>query len=247
MFSGNPAAVVPLDDWLPDEIMQAIAQENNLSETAFYVEKNKHFHIRWFTPVIEVDLCGHATLATAHCLYQHRGFREEQILFQSRKGQLRVKQADRGYLMDFPADSYVKVSDPEGLIGKGLFQNITDSYLGTDDYMVVLPNQQSIESLKPDFGILDKIGARGVLVTAPGREVDFVSRAFFPKFGINEDPVTGSAHTLLTPYWAARLGKRTLTAKQLSARGGDLICTLVGDRVKISGQARTYLQGEITI
>ncbi len=247
VFCGNPAAVVPLDQWLSDNLMQAIAQENNLSETAFFVEENGSFHIRWFTPVAEVDLCGHATLAAAHCLYHHRGYHKEEIVFISRKGDLIVQPSSQGYKMNFPADSFVKTNDPHNLLSQGLKIDVSECYLGTDDYMVVLADQEDVSTIKPDFNIIEKLRARGVLVTAKGKDVDFVSRAFFPAFGINEDPVTGSAHTLLTPYWAGRLGKNMLSARQISARGGELFCELVGDRVEISGEAKTFLQGEIMI
>lgn len=247
VFCGNPAAVVPLDQWLSVSLMQSIAQENNLSETAFFVKENGSFHIRWFTPVAEVDLCGHATLAAAHCLYHHRGYQKEKIVFKSRKGDLIVQPSSKGYKMNFPADTFLKTNDPDNVLSQGLKIEVNECYLGTDDYMVVLADQDDVSRIEPNFNIIEKLNSRGVLITARGNNVDFVSRAFFPAYGINEDPVTGSAHTLLTPYWAGRLGRNRLSARQMSARGGDLFCELIGDRVEISGEAKTFLQGEIII
>lgn len=247
VFCGNPAAVVPLNHWLSDRLMQSIAQENNLSETAFFVKENGSFRIRWFTPVAEVDLCGHATLAAAHCLYHHCGYQKEEIIFKSHKGDLIVQISPKGYKMNFPADTFEKTNDPGGILSQGLKIEVNECYLGSDDYMVVLADQDDVSRIDPDFNIIEKLNSRGVLVTAKGKEVDFVSRAFFPAYGINEDPVTGSAHTLLTPYWAGRLGRKKLSARQISSRGGDLFCELVGDRVEISGEAKTFLQGEIII
>jgi PhzF family phenazine biosynthesis protein len=246
LFCGNPAAVCPLSEWLPDETMQAIAAENNLSETAFSVPTAEGFHIRWFTPVSEVDLCGHATLATAHVLFQHEDYRGDVIRFSSRSGLLKVTRDGDHLVLDFPVDTFQAVSIPHEII-HGLGRVPAEVYQGKTDYLLVYPQQSDIENLTPDFGLLGKAQARGLIVTAPGDEADFVSRFFAPAVGINEDPVTGSAHTTLTPYWTARLGKTELTAMQLSKRRGWLKCKLAGDRVLIAGQAMTYLVGTIEV
>lgn len=246
LFSGNPAAVCPLKDWLPDSILQNIAIENNLSETAFFIPNENGFDLRWFTPGFEVDLCGHATLATAHVLFKHLGYEKEEIEFQTRSGKLNVKREQAFYTMDFPVDTIQEVKCPE-IIQQALNTNILESYKGKDDYLIVVKNQETVANLKPDFGALKKLKTRGVIVTAPGDEVDFISRGFFPYAGIDEDPVTGSAHTTLTPYWAKRTGKSNFRAKQISARGGELKCVSSGNRVKISGTAITFLIGEFEI
>lgn len=247
-FGGNPAAVCPLKEWLPDALMQNIALENNLAETAFIVRENNDYHIRWFTPTVEVDLCGHATLVAAHIFFNHLQHTEKEISFYSKSGLLKVMQQRNGQLtLDFPRDYFEKPKDIPPAIGEGLKIAVTEVYKGKFDYMVVTDSQQSVEQLQPDFKTLATIKSRGVLVTAPGKESDFVSRCFFPQSGINEDPVTGSAHTLLTPYWAEVLGKNRLTAIQLSARKGYLDCELSGDRVLMSGYAVTYMKGEIIL
>lgn len=246
IFGGNPAAICPLKEWLPTELMQKIALENNLSETAFFVPQDNGFHIRWFTPAVEVDLCGHATLATGHVLFQHLGFEDNLINFKSRSGHLSIKKEGENYVLDFPKDNLKKV-EPPSEIKNSLNLEIKACYEGREDFLVLVDSLSQVEKVSPDFGILKKLNARGVIVTAKGNEVDFVSRCFFPAFGIDEDPVTGSAHTTLTPFWAEQLNKSVMTAKQISARGGDLICKLNGDRVEIGGRARTYLIGEIEI
>ena len=247
-FGGNPAAVCPLKEWLPDALMQNIALENNLAETAFIVRENNDYHIRWFTPTVEVDLCGHATLAAAHIFFNHLQHTEKEISFHSKSGLLKVMQQKNGQLtLDFPRDHFEKTTDIPPAIGEGLKIAVKEVYKGKFDYMVVTGSQQSVEKLQPDFKTLATIKSRGVLVTAPGKESDFVSRCFFPQSGIDEDPVTGSAHTLLTPYWAGVLGKNRLTAIQLSARKGYLDCELSGDRVLMSGYAVTYMKGEIIL
>jgi PhzF family phenazine biosynthesis protein len=246
LFHGNPAAVCPLQEWLPEATMQQIAAENNLAETAFYVPAADGFHIRWFTPVAEVDLCGHATLATAHVLFHYEGYHGTTIRFDSRSGVLHVRRDNDLLILDFPADEYELVTAPPEMI-RGLGQEPLEAYLGKSDYMLVYARQKDIETIAPDFGLIARLPVRGVIVTAAGNEADFVSRFFAPHYGINEDPATGSAHTTLTPYWANRLGKQELTAMQLSLRGGWLKCKLVGDRVEIAGQAVTYLVGEITV
>ncbi|PWL39736.1 isomerase [Flagellimonas aquimarina] len=248
VFGGNPAAVCILDEWPSSDLMQKIAQENNLSETAFVVQKNAAYELRWFTPETEVDLCGHATLATAYVLYNYHGHPENTIQFYSpRSGKLFVEKMSNGYMtMDFPADdtaSLRSIAEINEAIGLTPIKTIK----GKTDYLLIYNSQQEIEAIAPNFFLLDKLDCRGVIVSAPGDEVDFVSRAFFPKCGIPEDPVTGSAHTTLTPYWTKVLGKTKMTAKQLSVRGGDLVCEYLGERIKISGKAVPYLIGEIEI
>jgi len=246
LFGGNPAAVVPLEAWLPDSVMQNIAAENNLAETAFFVKESAGYHIRWFTPLAEVDLCGHATLATAHVLFHHLNFQGNQIGFQSKSGILRVKREGDMLTLDFPADSMEQVDLPDELVDAiGLSPLL--AFKGKTDYMLVYSIQQEIEQIKPNMHKLIQTEARGVIVTAPGEEVDFVSRFFAPQVGVPEDPVTGSAHTSLMPYWSGRLGKQELRAIQHSKRRGDLKCKLIDDRVEISGRAVTYLEGMIHI
>jgi len=240
-FRGNPAAICPLNSWLGDNVMQAIATENNLSETAFFVREGEGYRLRWFTPASEVDLCGHATLATAHVLFNHLGYPNREILFHTRSGELRVERDGAQLVMDFPA-----LKSRPGLILDELVKALGSKpriVFSGDDYMAVFPREADIRHLEPDMELLKNLKLRGVIVTAPGESVDFVSRFFAPKYGIPEDPVTGSAHCMLTPYWAAELGKSRLTARQISARGGDLECELVGDRVKLRGQAITYTEG----
>ncbi|MEM6843124.1 MAG: PhzF family phenazine biosynthesis protein [Bacteroidota bacterium] len=246
VFGGNPAAVCPLTEWIPDDLMQAIAAENNLAETAFFVKQGDKFGLRWFTPVAEVDLCGHATLATAHIMYTELGHTAAKILFDTRSGILEVKKHESGYTMNFPTDVLTPVEAPEEITsGLGLTPKAT--FRGKTDYLVVIGSQEQLEQLTPDFRILAQGKVRGTIVTAPGNEVDFVSRCFYPQYGIDEDPVTGSAHTTLTPYWAKQLNKNELTAQQLSFRKGDLVCIHHGDRTELIGQAVTYLRGEIWV
>lgn len=244
LFKGNPAAVCPLEDWLPDEQLQAIAMENNLSETAFFVPKGEEYELRWFTPAVEVDLCGHATLASAHILFTELGFAAEQIVFRSRSGKLSVHREGDCYWLNFPADQLQKVPTPMYL-RKGLQQEPIAVYKGREDFLVVFGLEEKVLTLRPDFKKLAEAGGRGVIVTAPGTKVDFVSRCFFPNAGVDEDPVTGSAHTTLIPYWAERTGRTEFTARQLSRRGGDLRCRLLGDRVEIGGEAVTFMKGTI--
>jgi PhzF family phenazine biosynthesis protein len=246
LFGGNPAGVCPLSEWLPAETMQKIAQENNQAETAFYVRGGSRHAIRWFTPAVEVDLCGHATLAASHVIFNIEGFSGPRIEFDSRSGLLSVRRDGERLTLDFPADEFASVEAPE-LLMRGLGAAPAEAFKGKTDYLLVFDSAEAVAGMKPDFGLLARVPARGVIVTARGRETDFVSRFFGPQVGIDEDPVTGSAHTTLTPYWAERLGKAELTAAQLSKRGGRLWCKLVGSRVEISGQARTYLRGEIDI
>lgn len=248
IFGGNPAAVVPLTTWLPDETMQAIAAENNLAETAFYIPTEAGFHIRWFTPAVEVDLCGHATLATAYVLFFIENYPYDQISFDSRSGELKVRKEDNWLVLDFPTDHLHKqlVSPPALLEALG---DITPLEIlrGKTDFMAVLESEEQVRTLQPDVIVLSTLPVRGVIVTAKGDSVDFVSRFFAPQSGIAEDPVTGSAHTTLTPYWAEKLGKTELSALQVSARGGILKTQLLDNRVEIAGQVRLYLRGTIEI
>lgn len=246
LFKGNPAVVAPLDSWLPDETMQAIAAENNLSETAFFVKTGDTYHLRWFTPTVEVDFCGHATLATAHILFTESGVEQEVLEFHTRVGKLKVSQSGKNsYLMDFPADklSPMKAS-PE--LEKAIGIPAIEAFKGREDVVYVVASLELVEKVTPDFRALGLVSGRGVLVTAPGKDCDFVSRCFFPNAGVDEDPVTGSAHTTLTPYWAEKLNKSKLTARQISKRGGFLECEWSEDKKKvvITGMAITYLKGE---
>ncbi len=246
VFRGNPAAVVPLEDWLPDEMLQQIAAENNLSETAFFLKNEAGFHLRWFTPAAEVDLCGHATVATAHVLWEHLDYGLDEIAFHSRSGILGVKKQGNWYVLDFPTDKIAQVELPEA-VQHALGIHPLEVWKGREDYLVLVDNQTIVENIDPDFRQLGKLKARGFIITAAGKDVDFVSRCFFPAFGVDEDPVTGSAHTTLSPFWAKKLGKPELIARQISKRGGYLKCLLQGDRTIISGQAKTYLEGTIEI
>lgn len=241
-FEGNPAAVVPLSSWLDDTLLQAIAEENSLSETAFFVPTQEGFALRWFTPVSEVDLCGHATLATAHVIFEHLGYAKHAISFSTRSGTLIVRRTGEQLQMDFPAQPPVPCPLPE-LLSEGLGLQPAETLAG-DDYLAVFDNEELVRSIEPDHSLLRQLDRRGIIITAPGNEVDFVSRFFAPKFGIPEDPVTGSAHCLLTPYWSKRLGKPKLHARQLSRRGGDIACEMVDERVLLAGRAVTVLIGE---
>lgn len=246
LFGGNPAAVVPLQEWLSDEQMQKIAMENNLSETAFFVPEGNDFNLRWFTPTTEVDLCGHATLATAHVLFNEMNYEKDEIIFQTKSGLLRVQKDGSRLMMNFPAAEVQKTKAPAKLY-EALGINAPADVFKSDDLMVVLNSEKEVTDLQPDFKMLKNIETRGVIVTAPGEEVDFVSRFFAPKVGVNEDPVTGSAHTKLIPYWSKRLAKKELWARQISKRGGELIGRVNNGRVEIIGNAITYLKGEIYI
>lgn len=246
LFGGNPAAVCPLEAWLPDETMQKIAFENNLSETAFYVRTGGGFHIRWFTPAVEVDLCGHATLATAYVIFTYDRHPGDSIELASKSGVLKVKREGELLVLDFPAGAPSPAPPAPGLI-EALGGRPTATLKGKTDYLVVYEAEEEVATLAPDIPALGRVNARGIVVTAPGRQVDFVSRFFAPRVGVAEDPVTGSAHTMLTPYWSARLGKPVLSAMQLSKRQGRLRCRLAGDRVEIAGRAVPYMVGTITI
>lgn len=245
VFSGNPAAVCPLNNWLSDDILQKIAMENNLAETAFFIKKGSGYHLRWFTPTVEVDLCGHATLAAAYVLFNHENHKENIIHFHSsRSGALTVTKNGDLLTLNFPADTVSPAALSEELTA-GFDIKPMAAFKGKTDYMLIFEKENDIKFLKPDFDKISRISARGVIVTAKGKEVDFVSRFFGPQVGVNEDPVTGSAHTTLVPYWSQQLGKTELTAIQLSSRKGYLQCKNAEDRVEISGQGKLYLIGEI--
>ncbi len=247
VFSGNPAAVCPLDDaWPDDALMQNIAAENNLSETAFYINQNGNFHLRWFTPAAEVDLCGHATLATAFVQFMHEGYTGDMIEYSSRSGLLSVRNDGDLLTMNFPMDDIHKAALTDDLQA-GFSLPPVEVYRGKTDYLFIYAREEDILSIELNFEKISRIDARGVIVSAPGKESDFVSRFFAPRYGINEDPVTGSAHTTLTRYWSEALTKNELTAIQLSKRKGSLKCTRIGDRVEISGRARLYMRGEIYV
>ena len=245
VFGGNPAAVCVLQEWLSTELMQKIAAENNLSETAFVVKRESDYEIRWFTPALEVALCGHATLASAHVLFEHLNYEKTTIAFFSKhSGNLSVTKNNDLLTLDFPQDPVEKVKPPADILN-AFKKAPLEVYKGKTDYLLVYENQKDIEACDPNHYILKNGDARGIMVTAPGDKVDFVSRFFAPGSGVDEDPVTGSAHTTLSPFWSQRLGKKKLRAQQLSARKGNLLCEVTGDRVKISGKAITYLIGEI--
>jgi PhzF family phenazine biosynthesis protein len=246
LFSGNPAAVCQLDKWLDDSLLQKIAAENNLAETAFFVKEKDHFIIRWFTPVLEVDLCGHATLAAAHVLFEHQGLVDQSITFISpRSGELSVRRSQNQLVLNFPVDTLTPLE-----VKPDMFEWFSvkplEAYIGKTDYMLVFPSEADIDNIVPNLPVIETLKeVRGVIVTAEGNEGDFVSRFFAPQSGITEDPVTGSAHTTLTPYWSGKLGKKNLSALQLSARKGYLQCKDLGERIEISGVAKTFLKGRI--
>lgn len=250
VFKGNPAAVVPLAQWLDDDVLQKIAAENNLSETAFFSPNEKgEILLRWFTPTSEVELCGHATLATAHVMYEEMGFTGNELVFQTRfKGPLAVSRTSTGYSMTLPSLKPETVTNVPSEIFSGLNLDVAE-VLVSDDYLVVLPTEEDVLAVKPDFSVLAKLDKRGVIITALGSQsdVDFVSRYFAPSFGINEDPVTGSAHCISAPYWAEKLGKNELTAKQVSERTGEMVCEVSDHFVILKGNAVLYMKGSILI
>ena len=245
VFEGNPAAVIPLENWLPTKTMQLIASENNLSETAFFCPSDNNYEIRWFTPKDEVELCGHATLASAYVLFNLLNYKTEQIEVNSLSGSLIVKKINDLFRLDFPSQKPIKCKMPR-LLTEGLGRESNNCYKN-EDYLVIFETEDEIANINPDFNKLKNLDSRGVIITAPGLNYDFVSRAFFPKYGILEDPVTGSAHTKLIPYWAEKLEKTKLIAKQISKRGGELFCENNKNRVYISGYAKLYMKGEIEI
>lgn len=249
VFAGNPAAVMPLDAWLADDTLQALAMENNLSETAFIVPVDNGFELRWFTPAVEVDLCGHATLASAHVLFEHLGQPGNEILFHTRSGELRVTRSEAGLTLDFPpaellpASVDMAVCDALGAVASEMVLAGRDSGM----LLCVFEFEEDVAGLQPDFPALLAATDRPVIATAPGNDCDFVSRFFGPQVGIDEDPVTGSAHCALVPYWAERLHLQQLAAKQISARGGSLDCAYRDGRVFMTGQGVTYLQGTLCV
>ncbi len=247
LFTGNPAAVCLLDEWPATKVLQQVAEENNLSETAFLMPaKRGKWAIRWFTPKVEVDLCGHATLAATHVMFDERGLEKDELTFTSRSGDLKVSRLEGGVLgMDFPVVSTTQ-SSVSSLLVEGL-GGYPSEVRTADDCLCVFDSEEIVRELQPDFRLLGRLPFRGIIVTAPSAngQADFVSRFFAPAVGVDEDPVTGSAHCILTPYWAKRLGKERLQAVQVSQRGGRLACELRGDRVLIEGKAVTYLRGEI--
>jgi PhzF family phenazine biosynthesis protein len=250
LFRGNPAAICPLERWLDDETLQAIAAENNLSETAYYipngVRQNGRYHLRWFTPAVEVDLCGHATLAAASVILELRTeIQSSQVVFDSRSGELAVTREGDLYVLDFPS-RYPQECADDLVLFEALGARPAE-FLRTGDCFCVFETEDQIRSLKPDMSKLAAVDCRGVIVTAPGKDCDFVSRFFAPRAGIPEDPVTGSAHTNLIPYWSRRLGKNKLFARQVSPRGGELWCEDRGARVGIGGHAVKYMEGQITV
>jgi PhzF family phenazine biosynthesis protein len=241
VFSGNPAAVCPLEQWLEDDLLQAIAQENNLSETAFFVPAQDGYHIRWFTPVAEVDLCGHATLASAFVIFNHLDRSEKRVTFESRSGALAVTLEGDWLSMDFPSQPPRACEAPPELL-EALGEKPTQA-LRSEDYFIVFPDEDAVRRLSPDMTKLKQVDLRGIIVTARGKEVDFVSRFFAPNLGVDEDPVTGSAHCALVPYWSKQLDKKELHALQVSRRGGELYCRDLGERVAIAGRAVEYMKG----
>ncbi len=247
VFHGNPAAVVPLRQWLPDDLLQAIAQENNLSETAFFLPRGDGYHLRWFTPGTEVKLCGHATLATAHLLFSELGHVGEQIRFHTLSGELVVERDGSGYRMRFPRrDPVAAVLDPYLCAAMG--RKPEEQWEAGEDTLLLYPDRAALEALQPDFARLAEVDTRGVIATAPGEgEYDFHSRFFAPAVGVNEDPVTGSAHCALTPFWAEKLGRNELNALQCSARQGWIRCTLLDDGVWLQGQAVLYARGTLLL
>ena len=245
VFGGNPAAVCPLQSWPEDNILQSIAEENNLSETAFFVPAENNLELRWFTPVKEVDLCGHATLAAAHVIFEHIGYSADYIVFKTKSGNLTVRKNGNMLEMDFPLLALKSCATPEHLI-EGLGKTPV-TVLEAQDYIAVYDSEEAVRSIVPDQMLLKRLGLRGVSVTAPGDKADFVSRFFAPKLGVQEDPVCGSSHCELAPYWAASLNKNFLKARQVSKRGGEIHCRVEKEkgRVFISGQAVTFMIGDI--
>lgn len=249
LFSGNPAAVVPLTEWIDDSLMQQIAAENNLAETAFFVPLgvgDYHWHIRWFTPAVEVPLCGHATLASAAIIRREFSPASWPISFESASGLLRVDVDDDALVLDFPASPAQPATLPAGL-AEALGTNGLECLHVEGFYLLTVADEAEVRSIRPDFSRMASLTEESVIVTAPGESVDFVSRFFAPGIGINEDPVTGAAHCVLTPFWSERLNKQHMQARQVSERGGDVGCELRGDRVRLSGHAAFYLEGRIRV
>jgi len=244
-FEGNPAAICPLQEWLPEQIMQALAAENNLSETAFFVPEEDGFALRWYTPTTEVDMCGHATLAAAHVLFEELDFQEEEIRFSTKSGALSVMRDGDSLRMDFPAQPPLPFELPAQL--PEAFSATPEDCLKFVDIVAVFSSEELVRNADPDMLLLAELDCRGIIITAESTEYDFIARWFGPRTGITEDPVTGSAFTQLVPYWANRLGKTKFRAKQVSKRGGEVICELAGNRVLISGKAVVFMRGIIEI
>ena len=244
-FEGNPAAVCPLSDWLDDSLLRDIAAENNLSETAFFVEREGEYELRWFTPENEVDLCGHATLATAYVIFEELSYERDVLRFKTQSGELEVYREGNYFSMDFPSRPPEPSDRDESIIG-GLGVEPA-SVFESRDYMAVYDSEEQIKAIDPDMNLLKKGAWTGIIATAEGKTVDFVSRFFAPGEGIPEDPVTGSAHCTLVPYWSERLGKKNLKARQVSSRGGQLVCQDLGDRVKIKGSAVLFMKGGVRL
>ncbi len=243
-FEGNPAMICPMESWLSDELMQQIAEENNLSETAFFVKEDEVYYLRWFTPTSEVDMCGHATLASAYVLFECIGYKGKEIFFSTKSGILKVWKEENRYVMDFPIQA-IKPCDISEQIEKAFGVKPIATFASMD-YIVVFENEEDIYSAKPNLVLLKELDLRGVCICAKSKKYDFVTRFFAPKYGIDEDPVTGSAFTQLVSYWADELGKNVLSAKQVSVRGGEVYCVVKGDRLEISGEAVKYLEGIIS-
>jgi PhzF family phenazine biosynthesis protein len=247
VFEGNPAAIVPLNDWLPEELMQKIAMENNLSETAFIIKDEDEYQIRWFTPEYEIDLCGHATLASAYIIKNFLEPHIAEINFTTQKaGPLRATAHEGMYTLDFPSRMPKQTPVPDQLL-KSIGISTAVEILRSRDYFVVLPDEEAVKNVEPDYSIMKELDTIGVIVTAKGQTADIVSRCFYPGAGIPEDPVTGSAHCNIVPYWSDKLNKTKLFCRQLSPRSGNLWCELNGDRVLMSGKCILYMQGEIDI
>mgnify|MGYP003551173267 CR=1 FL=1 len=249
LFCGNPAAVIPLKKWLPDELMQQLALENNLSETVFFVpsdNKEADYDIRWFTPEVEINLCGHATLASAFIIFEILKKKKKKIVFSSKSGLLTVRKNADNLEMDFPSWKPERITDyPVELLASLGNPEIAGVYRNRD-YLVELNNEDVVKKIQPDFTLMKKVVEK-VIITAPGKDIDFVSRFFAPTAGVDEDPVTGSAHSQLIPFWSEKLGKKKMQAKQLSQRGGDIYCEKKGNRVIMGGQCVFYMKGEISI
>ena len=245
LFEGNPAMICPLEEWFSDELMQQIAAENNLSETAFFVKKDSKYHLRWFTPKREVDMCGHATLATAYVLFEYMNYNDKMIIFETKSGDLMVQKEGESFVMDFPVQMIVPCNISEHIEETFALKPIAT--FASMDYIVVFEDEKDILNAKPNLTLLKELDLRGVCITSRSEKYDFVTRFFAPNYGIDEDPVTGSVFTQLASYWSKKLEKKILYAKQLSSRGGEVHCELVDNRVKLSGKCIKYLEGEIEI
>ncbi len=247
VFSGNPAAVIPLESWLPEVTLQKIATENNLSETAFFVKQDKGYAIRWFTPTSEVDLCGHATMASAYVIFQYLDPEESIILFDSKSGPLQVERTGDLITMDFPKDDPKPCKEMKAKLDQILRIESEIICKGRDDFLAIVSSQKEVEEISPNFQEMSQLDCRGVIVSGPGENHDFVSRCFYPTYGVNEDPVTGSAHCLIAAYWSEKMVKTFLEGRQLSPRGGNVACEVKGARVILSGTCHLYMKGTIRL